>query len=187
MGLLTVDELREHVETALPDTALERILASCELAITQWAGPLVIDPHELTVEDVTESVNAPGRTLLLLRQAPTAVTGVVDIAGGIESGVDPSDVRIEGRYLRRLGMASWGERTVVTYTPTDDSAIRRTVLIQLVQLELNVQPGMASQGAGPWSETYGKYLRQRNELLRAIRPADPPMPRSVPYTSAGAR
>ncbi len=74
----------------------------------------------------------------------------------------------------------------MAYTPTDDSAIRRTVLVQLVQLELNVQPGMAAQGAGPWSETYGKYLRQRNELLRAIRPADPPVPRSVPYTAARA-
>ena len=183
MGLLTVDELREHVETAMPDTALERILASCELAITQWAGPLSFDEDDQVV-DVTESVSAPGRTLLLLRQAPTAITSMVDIHGGIESDVDPSDVRIEGRYLRRLAMALWGERTTVTYTPTDDSAIRRTVLVQLVQLELNVQPGMAAQGAGPWSETYGKYLRQRNELLRAIRPADPPVPRSVPYTPA---
>ena len=182
MGLLTVDELREHVETALPDTALERILASCELAITQWAGPLTFD-EDGQVEDVTEPVNAPGRTLLLLRQAPTAVASVVDIQRGIESDVDATDVRIEGRYLRRLAMALWGDQTVVTYTPTDDSAIRRTVLIQLVQLELNVQPGMASQGAGPWSESYGKYLRQRNELLRAIRPADPPVPRSVPYSA----
>jgi len=132
-------------------------------------------------------MSAPGRTLLLLRQAPTSVTSVVDIHGGIETEVDPSDVRIEGRYLRRLAMALWGDRTVVTYTPTDDSPIRRTVLVQLIQLELNVQPGMAAQGAGPWSETYGKYLRQRNELLRAIRPADPPVPRSVPYSAAGAR
>jgi hypothetical protein len=30
MGLLTVAELREHVETSLPDAALDRILASCE-------------------------------------------------------------------------------------------------------------------------------------------------------------
>jgi len=180
-----VDELREHVETAMPDTALERILASCELAIAQWAGPLSFDEDDQVV-DVTESVSAPGRTLLLVRQAPTAITSVVDIHGGIESDVDPSDVRTEGRYLRRLAMALWGERTTVTYTPTDDSAVRRTVLVQLVQLELNVQPGMAAQGAGPWSETYGKYLRQRNELLRAIRPADPPVPRSVPYSTARA-
>lgn len=181
-----MDELREHVETALPDTALERILASCELAVAQWAGPLTFDEDD-QVEDVTESVNAPGRTLLLLRQAPTAVSSVVDVHGGIESDLDPSEYRIEGRYLRRLAMAMWGERTVVTFTPTDDSAIRRTVLVQLVQLELNVQPGMASQGAGGWTESYGRHLRQRNELLRAIRPADPPVPRSVPYSAVGAR
>jgi hypothetical protein len=186
MGLLTVAELREHVESALPDTALERLLAGCELAIAQWAGPLSFD-EDGAVEDVTETVNAPGRTLLLLRQAPAGVTSVTDIHGGVETELEPADYRIEERYLRRLGSAPWGEWTRVTHIPVDDSAIRRTVLVQLVQLELNVQPGMASQGAGPWSESYGKYLRQRNELLRVIRPADPPVPRSVPYSAAGAR
>jgi hypothetical protein len=183
MGLLTVAQLREHVETSLPDTALERILASCELAITAWAGPLELDLDD-AVTDVTETVAAPGRALLRLRQVPTAVTTVVDVHRGIETTLDSDDCRAEDRYLRRLGDRTWGKRTTVTYTPFDDSAVRRMVLVQLCQLELNVQPGMAAQGAGPWSETYGKYLRQRDELLRAIRPADPPVPRAVPYTAA---
>jgi len=185
MGLLTVAELREHVETSLPDSALERILAGGELVIAQWAGPLSFDEDGLIVE-VTDVASAPGRTLLRLRQVPTAIASVVDIHVGIETEVDASEYRIEERYLRRLAMALWGEWTRVTYTPIDDSAVRRTVLVQLCQLELNVQPGMASQGAGPWSESYGKYLRQRNELLRAIRPADPPTPRAVPYSTARA-
>jgi hypothetical protein len=185
MTLLTVAELREHVESALPDTALERILAGCELAIAQWAGPLSFD-EDGAIEEVADVASAPGRVLLRLRQAPAAVSSVVDIHGDVESELEPTAYRIEERYLRRLGGAVWGQWTRVTHVPVDDSAVRRTVLIQLVQLELNVQPGMASQGAGPWTESYGKYLRQRNELLRAIRPADPPVPRSVPYTAAGA-
>jgi phage terminase large subunit-like protein len=56
----------------------------------------------------------------------------------------------------------------------------------ICQLELNVQPGMASQGAGGWSESYRTYLRQRDELLRAVRPADAPVPRAVPYSTADA-
>jgi hypothetical protein len=40
MALLTVAQLREHVETSLPDAALERILASAGQAIATWAGPL---------------------------------------------------------------------------------------------------------------------------------------------------
>jgi hypothetical protein len=185
VSLLTVARLREHVETSLPDAALERILASCELAIARWAGPLSFDEDDV-VEDVTETVSAPGRTLLRLRQLPTAVSAVVDLHGGVEDVLDPSDYRVEERFLRRLG-STWGERTTVVYTPTDDSAVRRTVLVQLCQLELNVQPGMASQGAGGWTESYGRYLRQRDELLRAIRPADPPVPRSVRYSMAEAR
>ncbi len=186
MALLTVAELREHVESALPDTALERLLAGCELAIAQWAGPLSFDEDGHVVE-VVDVARAPGRALLRLRQAPATVFSVLDIHGGVESELEPSAYRVEERYLRRLGDGVWGEWTRVTHAPVDDSAVRRTVLIQLVQLELNVQPGMASQGVGPWSESYGKYLRQRNELLRAIRPADPPVPRSVPYSAAGAR
>ena len=183
MPLLTVAQLREHVETSLPDTALERILASCEQAIATWAGPLELD-EEGVVADVTERVWAPGRVLLHLHQLPTAIVLVTDVHDGVETLLDPSAYRHEDRYLRRLG-GTWGEWTTVIYTPTDDSAVRRTVLVQLCQLELNVQPGMAAQGAGPWSETYGAYLRQRNELLRAIRPADPPVPRAVPYSTAG--
>jgi hypothetical protein len=181
MPLLTVAQLREHVETSLPDTALDRILASCEQAIATWAGPLELDEGG-AVGDVTERVWAPERVLLRLHQLPTAITSVTDVRDGIETLLDPSGYRLVDCYLRRLGGVTWGEWTSVVYTPTDDSAIRRTMLVQLCQLELNVQPGMAAQGAGPWSETYGAYLRQRNELLRAIRPADPPVPRAVPYS-----
>jgi hypothetical protein len=180
MGLLSVDELREHVETALPDSALERLLASAEQAISAWAGPLEFD--EDAVQAVTETVSAPGRTLLRLRQVPAAITSATDATGADETLLDAAEYRISDRYLRRLGGATWGERTTVVYAPADDSATRRTVLVQLVQLELNVQPGMASQGAGSWQESYGRYLRQRNELLRAIRPADPPVPHAIPYT-----
>ena len=185
MGLLTVAQLREHVETSLPDAALDRVLASCEQSIAIWAGPLELDEAGV-IADATEKLWAPGRTLLRLHQAPSAITSVTDVVNGTESLLGPSAYRlVEGRYLRRLG-GTWGEWTTVVYTPTDDSATRRTVLVQLCQLELNVQPGMASQGAGGWSESYRTYLRQRDELLRAVRPADPPVPRAVPYSSADA-
>jgi hypothetical protein len=184
MALLTVAQLREHVETSLPDAALDRILASAEQAIATWAGPLEVD-EDGVVADATERLWAPGRTLLRLHQLPTAVTSVTDLVNGVETLLDPSAYRLEGRYVRRLG-GTFGEWTIVVYTPTDDSATRRAVLVQLCQLELNVQPGMASQGAGGWSESYRTYLRQRDELLRAIRPADPPVPRAIPYSSVDA-
>lgn len=183
MALLTTDEIREHVETALPDSALGRLLASAEQAVAGWAGPLGFDEDGAVLE-VTDTLSAPGRPLLRLRQVPTAITSVTDATGTSETVLDASAYRVEDRYLRRLGGRAWGDRTTVTYTPFDDSATRRTVLIGLVALEVNFQPGMASQGAGPWSETYSRYLRQRDELLSVLPAADPPMARSVPFSSA---
>jgi hypothetical protein len=194
MALLTVAELREHVESALPDPALERLLASAEEVTASWAGPLTFD-EDGQVVDVTEVVNAPGRKLIALPQTPTAITSVTDLRGAVETILDPSAYRLEerkvgvrscGAWLRRVDGKTWSDRTTVAFTPLDDSATRRTVLIQLVALELNFQPGMASQGAGPWSESYSRYLRQREELLRAIRPPDPPAPTTVPYSAAAA-
>jgi hypothetical protein len=184
MGLLIVAQLREHVETSLPDAALARILASAEQSIAIWAGPLELDEAGV-IADATEKLWAPGRSLLRLHQLPVAIASVTDVVNGVETLLDPSAYRLIERHLRRLG-GTWGEWTTVVHTPTDDSAVRRTVLEQLCQLELNVQPGMASQGAGGWSESYRAYLRQRDELLRAVRPADVPVPRSVPYSTTDA-
>ena len=61
MGLLTVAELREHVESALPDTALERLLAGCELAIAQWAGPLSFDEDGAVADRGVLAVEQPAR------------------------------------------------------------------------------------------------------------------------------
>ncbi len=93
MGLLTVAQLREHVETSLPDTALERILASSELAIAAWVGPHEFDTDD-QVEDVTETVAAPGRALLRLCQVPTDVPSAVDVHRGAEVTLDSTDYRV---------------------------------------------------------------------------------------------
>ena len=110
------------------------------------AGPLEFDEAGV-IADVTERVWAPGRPLLRLHQVPTAVTSVTDVHDGVETVLDPAAYRLVDRYLRRLG-GTWGEWTTVVYAPTDDSAVRRTVLVQLCQLELNVEPGMAALGRG---------------------------------------
>jgi hypothetical protein len=183
MSLLTAAQLREHVETSLPHAALERILASCEQAIATCAGRLDLDEAGVA-SDVTERVWAQGRPPCASTgcprsspRSPTSTTALRPSSNRPNTGSSTATCA--------ASRGAWGEWTTVVYTPTDDSAVRRTVLVQLCQLELNVQPGMAAQGAGPWSETYGAYLRQRNELLRAIRPADSPVPRAVPYSTAG--
>ena len=118
---LTVAELREH-GTSLPDTALERILAGCELAIAQWAGPLDFDEDGRSSsrrDRLGARADAPA-------PAPGADRGVVRRGHPPwrRDRARPDGYRVEERYLRRLAMALWGEWTRVTHTPLDDSAVR---------------------------------------------------------------
>jgi hypothetical protein len=82
MGLLTVAQLREHVETSLPDAALERILAAAEQVIATWAVPFELDEGGV-VADVAERLWAPGRALLRLHHIPTAIASVTDVRDGV--------------------------------------------------------------------------------------------------------
>lgn len=81
--------------------------------------------------------------------------------------------------LCRLGEPSWGEWTTVVYTPTDDSAVRRTVLVQPCQLESDaLQSGSANRRLLPrhasskttteiYSHVTAAQERQAAEVLEA--------------------
>jgi hypothetical protein len=68
----------------------------------------------------------------------------MDVRDGVETLLDPSACRLEGRFLRRLG-GTFGEWTTVVCTPTDDAAVRRTVLVLAA---VRCAPG---SGIGPFS------------------------------------
>lgn len=173
MPLLTVEELRQHIETALEDEALQRILDDAHAALAKWAGDLVLDDYG-DPEPVTETRRPNDPRLLELSMVPASVDTVDDYHGTTPTEVDAEDFVLERRFLRRIA-GWWGDRVTVTYTPENDAPTRRMCLIGLSELEVNFRPGMRAQGAGPWSEAYADYQAQRVARLSTVRPATPGM------------
>lgn len=165
--LLTVIELREHVQTDLADAALQRILDAEEGEIVRRYGP-----HT----EATETLRGGDRLLFLARPA-TAISEVVETVGVVDTVLDAADYRLwdGGRCLERLTTGSipslyWAERVSVAYVPADQSAQRKLVLVQLVKLALAYSGLRSESVGGDYSATTLDYVAEREKLLQSLAP-----------------
>jgi len=163
--LLTVAEFRDLVETQASDTALEMYLAAAAQEIAAQAGAF---------GEVTEHVGAhgnyysPGHNRVVTNRPIGTVTSVTE--DGVVLATD--DYTASGYILHRIGTGTnprwhWGRHVIVVYTPADDTAERRRVQSELVKLDLDFEPGLASQQIGTWTETY-RTDATRDELRAEI-------------------
>lgn len=162
--ILTVDELREHVETALGDDALERILNAAEGDMNQHGGILTTT---LDVPDaVTEYFYPTARTLWF-----TAANYIDEIVEVTENDVilDPLMYEVRnGREIYRLDNLYWGSPVIVEYVPTTEELNRRKMLlVNLAKLYINADPGTSFQGAATWQTTVTDFEEQKQRLLWA--------------------
>lgn len=178
--LLSTAGLRQHVETDLPDTALQLILDSEEAEIIRRYGP------HATATDVLSG----GEWFPLQMAGLSGVTGwlvlnrpAVSIVSIVQTTFDQSLVLAAGDYtlwpggrLEREGFGPnpaswWGEQVVVTYVPVDMTAQRALVLVQLCKLALAFT-GLKSEsvGGGDHSETTADYTVEREKALRSLAP-----------------
>ena len=158
--LLSVTQLRAHIETALSDDALGQLRDAKQALIVKWAGP---------AGSLSETHWCHGMDLLPLKREPASVTSVTDVSEGREWPLaDGTDYLVRGAALWRTH-GVWGEYTTVVYEPADDGAERIATLVQLIKLAINFEPGFSTQSEGQWTEGYATYLAQQNMLLRALR------------------
>ncbi len=164
MALLTVPQLREHVETPLPDAAVQRLLDDAEAAITAQVGP---------VGTVSETIEGGYSTLILSRPVG-AITSIT--ANG--TTLAANDYRAGSYVLTRLGTGTnpasyWAGSVVVTYTPVADTATRQRVQVELVRLALTYNPGLTSETIGDWSQSFAtgsgyNYQIEREAILATL-------------------
>jgi hypothetical protein len=159
MAILTVEELRDHVQSSLEDDALQRFLDASEEAIIARAGPTGAR---------TEFFDGVGRFITLARPA-SALTSISEEWLGTVTTMQADDYRVwpDGYSLERIpgGTNSrhrWHGLVTVQYTATSDDSLRELVQIELVESLINYNPGLTQQTIGTWSEAYANNSNWNN-------------------------
>jgi hypothetical protein len=166
MGILTPDELREHVETALDDVALQRILDGAEADMAVHGGTLTATLD--APDDVTEVFYPAPKTLYLtLASRAEAITSVT--VDAVE--LDAADYEVHrGNELHLVSgyYWYWTDDIVVVYEPTlEELQRRRMALVNLCKLYINADPGTSFQGAATWQTTVSDFEEQKQRVLWA--------------------
>lgn len=172
MTLLTVDEMREHVESDLSDTALQLLVDAAERRIIRYAGP-----HDVN-RRISKSVDARRSTTILLPYRAESVTSVtID-----EEALDTDDYDLEyGGLSVRIWFSrpyNWTSEQYARYTwlievnyvAEDDIDDRKVAQVQLVRMDTQ-HDGLASERTGQYSRESANYGRERRRILATLRPA----------------
>jgi hypothetical protein len=169
---ISVDQLRARVETAVATDALEDLIGAQEQVLDRWAGALTIGDYE-EPDPVTEVHERVTGSLVELRARPSSIDTVTLYQGSWDADgtafLEEDDWRLlYGDVVARNDGAIWGGRVVVVYVPTNDLLIRRNAIVKLCELELNWQPGLGSEGAQGWQESYNDRDRARQSILEDV-------------------
>lgn len=170
--LMTVDEMREHVETALSDDALQRLMDAAEDDINDHAGRLTMEDYD-TAEEVTEWVRGGSRQSSIRVKMPIeSITSVTSVYSGNPDDteddlVEDEDYWFDGASIIRKGYF-WGDRVRVVYVPKNTLSQRRACMILLVRLAINSEPGVGFEGAATWQSTSQDYEQSKQRILWSL-------------------
>lgn len=165
--MMTVEALRQHIETGMPDEALQRILDSETAAIERVTGI-----------SSAGSMQVRGGTLsFMLTVYGATVTGIVEIDryGAVET-LNGTDYRVlnggmtfERSQLGDHPASCWADYLTITYAlATSPEAV--VTLIALCKLAIRYS-GLRTETVGQdYTETTLDYTKERNALLRSIWP-----------------
>jgi len=154
---LDVTDLREHIETELEDSALERLLAAAYDQIDAVAGP---------TGELIEHHAGGSRFIILRRFAAEADSGGEQIEvreADAAAALDPATewrILSDRRSIERLepGCETCERRffgpVEVIYVPRADDAIRDLVAIELVKGDVTSNPGVLGMTEGNWTIQY---------------------------------
>ena len=166
--IITVADLREHVEADLAESALQRLLDE--------ADQLVVDRYGAhggaSVEDDLEG----SQPYVFLTYTSSSISVVTEYMSATSSKVlSPTDYRVGhgGKSLLRLTTGGtpalqWGPRVTVAYVvAVAQNPRRRRVVIDLVRLALSYN-ALRSEGAGDYSSQSVNYEQERNRILKSL-------------------
>jgi hypothetical protein len=178
--LLTVDEVREHIETDLEDAPLTRMLAAADAEIVSRLGAVAAETEVLR----------GGGALLHLRRKATVITSVVErinsgdtieVASDDAGWPNPQDYVLavddfallaDGfRVERRMGSSypelAWRGRVTIVYTPADETARRIQLLVDLLKLAIAFS-GLSTEDLGNSRTVALDYPAEKEKLFASF-------------------
>lgn len=151
MAILTIAQLREHIETSLGDDALQRLLNAAEEAIVARAGA----PGARAI------LTGGGYRFISLPRPASAISSITETRYDTTTtlAVDDYDLLPDGYLIERLTTgtnprSTWYGTVEVTFTPVADTATREMVQVDLCKLDIAANPHMRSLTIGSWTEQY---------------------------------
>lgn len=164
MPLLTVDDVRARLTTAISDSALEDVIADEESELIRRCGA-----HGDGATAITEIATAYGGMVFLSRPI-VSVTSVAEYAdlGGSATTLAATSYLVwsDGGYITRLPSGTtWGARMVVVYVPQDDRARRRQVLLELIRIAVE-QSVFRSETIEGFEDKYSYVVAQDWQMAR---------------------
>ncbi len=174
-ALITLAEMRKHVETDLEDTAMQRLIDDADATIVKQFGE-----HTSQVDDglTGERRLFPSRPI----DADLIVTETIIDGSGFEQDtvLSATDYKIlnGGRVLKRQIEGDnprqfWGQRVKLSYTPESDIVRRARVTVDLVKLAV-ANSGTRREEVGDFETWSLDYEKERTSILSRL------------HTSAGA-
>jgi hypothetical protein len=173
MALLTLAQLKEHVEAELADDALQRLLDAAEQTVEQRFGAIATQVDEYVVNE-DQYPEGRDKAVALTREASSITSVTEQMFSADPDTLAADDYDLRGLVLERLDTGTnprgkWGHRVVVTYVPFDDTSQRIPVIVNLVKLELAYR-GLSAEKAGDYSMTARQYHQERESILGALKP-----------------
>ena len=167
-ALITVANLRLHIETDLADASLQRIVDAVDQDIVEALGE-----HSST--GTVSETHVGGDKGLFLGRPYATITSVTEHRGTTSTVLVAADYRswYDNRVLERLSLnatnpqGEWGERVDVVYTPVDDDKKRILATIDLVRLALQYT-GLKSERAGDYSSSALDHAKERAAIISRL-------------------
>lgn len=163
MSLVTVQEVRDLVQTGLNDVRLQAVLDREEAALVLRCGAHYVD------SSTRITTTLPGGMLnLYLPRRLTSVYRVTEDGTVLTAETDFRIWHEEGRLERLPAGTKWGSVVAVLYVPYNDNEHRKAVLIELVRLALERTAMHSENIAGEYSFTAPEWELERARLYRQL-------------------
>ena len=173
--LLSATELREHIETDLEDSALDRYNDDADSDVILRYGPVATESQ---VFDINPNDYPFGRDVFLnLKRKAASITSITEqVLNETPVVLDATDYQLlEGSRIERLDTGVnarnlWGQRVTVTYAPVDTTAKRKGVIIALVKLDVNYDGFGEERSGDHWAKTEN-YNADREAVFKRLEPS----------------